>query len=261
MDLHGLRRRLSERFATMRRLGPLFSLMYAISRFLRLASAGRIKLFVYHLIAQPVNTLRSLPHHRGRTIEVREAGPDEVAALSLARPPEVIRARYQQQARCLLARMEGRFLGFLWFLVGPYEEDEVRCLFIPTPVGVASWDFDVFVEPSARFGFTFARLWDEANQILSSQGVKWSISRISAFNPESLAAHKRMGSLRIASAGFLSLGSAQIMIATTRPYLDVSLRKGARPVMTLRAPASAASQPMTSDHPVIGHSNKQPERS
>jgi hypothetical protein len=119
---------------------------------------------------------------------------------------------------------------------GAYEEDDVRCLFVLEPAGEASWDFDVFVDPTARLGFAFLRLWDEANRLLSSEGVKWSISRISAFNVGSLASHRRLGLRRIASAVFVCVGPVQLMFATCRPYVHLALGAASRPVMRLRAP-------------------------
>ena len=36
-------------------------------------------------------------------------------------------------------------------------------------------------------------LWGKANQHLRNEGVEWSFSRISAFNPGSLHAHSKLG--------------------------------------------------------------------
>lgn len=222
--------------ASVSDMGLLVGTLYGLSRLLGGISGGRIKLLVYHLTAQPVGDKPSLPPRRGRTIEVREIGIEEALTLPVARPPAVLEARFLQGARCLVASTGGRFLGFLWFVVGPYEEDEVRCLFVPRPQQVASWDFDVFVEASARMGFAFSRLWDEANQLLSSLGIRWSISRISAFNPSSLASHRRLGLVRVATAGFLSVGTVQLTIATLWPYVHLALTPQARPVLEVRAP-------------------------
>ena len=223
------------RLSTLRSMGAFLGTLYIASRVLTLMSFGHIKLIAYHLVAQPI-THGVATATRNRGIEVREVGPDEVFALPVERPLRVLKARFGQGARCLMASQRSRFLGFLWFVQGAYEEDEVRCLFVPLPSEITVWDFDVYVEPSARLGFTFHRLWDEANKLLSSVGVKWSLSRISAFNAGSLASHRRLGSVRIATAAFLCAGSAQMLFASTRPYFHLALRRTSRPVIRLHAP-------------------------
>lgn len=221
---------------TLSDMGLAIGLLYLFSRSLEAVSRGWIRLIAYHLVAQPVSEQSSLPERRGRTIDVREIRAEEAFDLPVSRPREVLEARFAQNARCLMASAKGRFLGFLWFVHGPYEEDEVRCLFVPEPANEVAWDFDVFVDPSARLGFAFLRLWDAANVRLSSQGVKWSISRISAFNLSSLASHRRMGLKTIATAAFFCAGPLQLLVATHRPYLHLALGRGSRPVMKLRVP-------------------------
>lgn len=227
------------RFATLRELGPLAGSLFAVKRLLEGVSAGRVRVHAYHLVAQPVKEAPMLGPRRGRSIEVREVDEAEVVSLPVPRPGAVISDRFRQGARCLAAYADGKFVGFLWYLVGPYEEDEVRCRFVPLPAGQASWDFDVYVDPSARLGLAFARLWDEANARLSSRGIRWSLSRISAFNAGSLAAHGRLGLARVASAVFLCAGSLQVTFASVRPFLHVAIGRRSRPVMELRADRTA----------------------
>jgi hypothetical protein len=230
--LTGLRRWGSE----LRAFGPLGATLYICTRALEKLSARRARLHVYHLIAQPVADKPLLPARRGRSIEVSEVGVQEALELPIARPREILAQRFAQGARCLVARSQGRFVGCLWFITGPYEEDEVRCLFVPRPSERAAWDFDVYVDPSARLGLGFARLWDEANAILSSAGVEWSISRISAMNAVSLSAHRQLRAQRVGTAAFLALGSAQIMLSSLAPYVHVALRRESRPVLAISVP-------------------------
>lgn len=217
-------------------MGAWVGLLYLVSRILEVVSGGRSRLVAYHLVAQPVSDVPALPARRGRNIVVREFRGSDVYELPVERPRGVLESRFAQNARCLVATCEERFLGFLWFVQGAYEEDDVRCLFIPEPAGEASWDFDVFVDPTARLGFAFMRLWDEANRLLSSEGVSWSISRISAFNVGSLASHRRLGLRRIASAVFVCVGPVQLMFATCQPYVHLAFGPTSRPVMRLRVP-------------------------
>ena len=104
----------------------------------------------------------------------------------------MISARFAQGARCLAAvTNESELAGFLWFTVGPYEEDEVRARFCPEPSGASAWDFDVWVLPRYRMGRLLSYLWGVAGAQLTAEGVGQTVSRISAFNAESLASHRR----------------------------------------------------------------------
>ena len=225
------------------RLGGFDGSLYLIKRGVETLSRGTVRLYRYYLVVQPVNEAAVLPAHRGRSIEVFEATPREVAAIPVDRPRAVFEDRFRQGARCLVARTQGRFVGFLWFVVGPYDEDEVRCRFVPLPAATSAWDFDVFVDPQARFGLALPRLWDEANMRLSSLGVRRSMSRISAFNAESLAAHRRLGSTMVGSATFLRAGPVQLMMSTLAPYLHVSLRPRSQPTLRIEWAGGAAAGP------------------
>jgi hypothetical protein len=224
---------------TVKGLGAGRTLLYVLKRLLEGVTGGRAKLHVYDLVAQPVARTRQLPPGRGKSIEVCEIGLDEALSLPVDRPRRVLVERFRQGARCLVARVQGNFVGFIWLQLGSYEEDEVRCLFVPKPERSAAWDFDVFVEPSARLGMTFAKLWDEANHLLSSHGMEWSISRISVFNADSIAAHRRLGLRRIGTAGFLCRGPVQLMVSNLRPYVHLALRRASRPVLPVVAPLAA----------------------
>lgn len=228
-------RTIGRRLSTLRELGICAGSVYLLKRLLEAAFGARVRVHAYHLVAQPVKPEPVLGPRRGRSIEVREIGLEEAVSLPVPRPRPVVEERFRQGARCLCAYSDGKFLGFLWYLTSPYEEDEVRCRFVPWPQAEAAWDFDVYVEPSARIGLAFARLWDEANARLSSAGVRWSLSRISLFNAGSLAAHGKLGIRRLASAVFVGAGPVQLTLATTWPYVHFALGRHSRPVMRLRA--------------------------
>ncbi len=116
---------------------------------------------------------------------------------------------------------------------GPYQEDEVRCRYVPLTEGRSSWDFDVYVDPQHRNRIVFLKLWDEANSFLAARDIRWSLSRISAFNKASIASHTRMGAKRIGTAVFLSIGSLQIFAATVPPYVGLSRRPDSFPTFAL----------------------------
>lgn len=219
MGYRKLRKALSESVA---RLGWVDGCLHAVSTGLQRATRGFVRLHKYYFVAQPVASKPWLAGTRGAAIEVREVTASDPLLRAIPRPQWVIPYRFDQGAVCLAAIIGGQCVGFLWMLVGPYLEDEVRCRYIPLPKGEAAWDFDVYVSPEHRGGLVFLRLWDEANQYLAARGVRWSLSRISAFNAGSMSSHTRMGARRVGSALFLSIGSLQISAANVRPRLFVS---------------------------------------
>jgi hypothetical protein len=155
-----------------------------------------------NLVMRPVDTLADLPALYPRT-------------------REVVAARLRQGG-CSIAAWKGDELaGILWYQFGAYQEDEVRaryCLSSPR----ACWDYDVFIAPRMRLGTAFCRLWEEANRRMHARGVQWTCSRISAFNPASLRAHRRLGAVVLGSATFISRGRWQLMFASRAPYFHFS---------------------------------------
>jgi hypothetical protein len=113
-------------------------------------------------------------------------------------------------------------VGFLWLLLGSYQEDEVRARYTPLPKDRAAWNLDVYVEPNFRLGFTFLRLWNEANKLLTTLGVSWTCSRISAFNTGSLTPTRTLGH-SLWGALFFYAGRWQITLASI-PLISISHR-------------------------------------
>lgn len=208
---------------------------YVLDRAVR-KLGGSACLYRYVLVAQPVRQTPLLGPRRGRSIEVRQVDPDDPALGAMPLSPEVLRFRFGQGAVCFGAFQDGAMIGCLWLCLGPYEEDEVRCRFTPLPAGRASWDFDVYVLPELRTGLAFARLWDAANKHLRERGVAWSFSRISAFNPLSLASHARLGAQRVGTATYLRVGRWQVMTSSLPPRFHVSTGPQAVPRISLRVP-------------------------
>lgn len=163
--------------------------------------------------------------------------PRDPLLLSLPLQDHVLRYRAGQGAICFGAFKQEEIIGCLWLCLTPYEEDEVRCRYHPEPPGRASWDFDVFLRPDHRSGLGFARLWDVANSFLREQGVSVSWSRISAFNPASIASHARLGARVMGRGTFLRLGPCQIMLASVAPYFHLSLRRSDMPDLRLSVPS------------------------
>lgn len=219
---------------TYDQLGALDGSLYYLSLLLNRGSLGHARLVRYYLVAQPIHGAAACrPSAKNPIVELT---PDDPLIPRFPRPQEVIARRMRDKAQCFVARSGDEFTGFLWLAYGAYDEDEVRCRYELADSDACVWDYDVHVEPKHRIGRTFARLWDAANAHLSARGIRWSMSRISAFNPTSLAAHGRLGIDRLCSATFLCIGPLQLSFISAAPWFHVSLSADSRPILSLAAP-------------------------
>ena len=217
----------------VRRLGLREGLLFAVATVLSRISGGHARLYRYRFVAQPVGA----PLRAGQSREsIRSVGADDPLVAQFPRPAHVVAKRFRMGAHCFVAERNGRFAGFLWLKEKHYPEDEVRCAYILEATDAAVWDFDVHVEPDFRLGRTFVRLWDYANGWMRENGYRWTISRISAFNRESLAAHARLGIQPIGSATFLRLGTLQIALLDRAPFVHAGWRDDQAPTLRLRPP-------------------------
>lgn len=218
--------------STVHGMGVANGSLYLAGRLMERLSAGRVRLISYRFVAQPVPKSDFTAGARG--VEQVDAGNPIVAAFP--RPPAVISDRFARGDRCFVARRQHEFAGFIWIAEHQYPEDEVRCLYVlPSE---AAWDYDVYVEPQHRMGRLFAQLWATANGYLSSRGYRWTVSRISTFNPTSLAAHQRMGARTIGHGVFVVVGPLQLALTTIAPFVDVSLSRG-RPTLRFKLPSTS----------------------
>lgn len=208
---------------TAAELGAANTAWYALARALRIVGCGlqRYLFLAQRVAAQPMRRTAG-------SIAVREMTPSDMLPAAYPRPAQVVQARFRQGG-CNIAAWKGEELaGILWYQLGAYEEDEVRARYcLPCPA--SCWDYDVFVQPHLRLGTAFCRLWDDAHQRMRARGIRWSCSRISAFNPASLRAHQRIGTVMLGSASFITAGRWQLMLATCPPYVHLSGSPAARP--------------------------------
>jgi hypothetical protein len=214
-----------------RGVGRWNALLCITDRVLMRLTGDRVRFFKYLLVAQPVAQGPLLPASRGRRIVVRELRLEDLDEVALPRPPAMLHDRFEAGDRCLGAFIGQELVGFIWLCFRPYDEEaEVRCTFLPAPQGIATWDYDLYIEPRHRVGFVFARLWDAANELLRTYGVRWTVSRVSAFNVGSINSHKRLGSIVVDRAFFVKLGRLQIMQCSGGiPRLHLSTRTEDRP--------------------------------
>jgi hypothetical protein len=224
-------------------MGWLDGLLYLLDRVLGIVSGRRARIQKNYLVAQPVFTGRRLPSNRGTSIEIRRVAPLDPIIGEFPRPARAAPYRFNQNAICLAALHAGRFIGFIWFTIGPYQEDEFRCRFVPLPDGQSAWDFDLYVDPAHRNGIAFLKLWDEANALLASRRVRWTLSRISAFNRGSMISHTKMGARRVGVVTTLSIGSWQIAASTVPPYLHFSTGPDSFPTLLLDTDLLCGTEP------------------
>lgn len=145
----------------------------------------------------------------------------------LPRPPEIIEQRFSEGSRCFVASVGGMFRGCIWIAPKRYLEDEVRCDFNFAESDV--WDFDVYVVPKYRIGRLFVQMWNTASCELMQQGVQNSISRISAYNRNSISSHEKLGAKRLGKASFLCFGTVQLYIGGRAPFLHLGFSENSRP--------------------------------
>lgn len=221
--------------ALLAQFGYLNGSLYLLDRALEKLFAGRARIYKYYFVAQPVPHAALLAADPKASIQFRQLGANEAKAL--ARPPEVIEDRLAQGAICIAGFKNAELAGFIWLLCGSYREDEVRCRFTPRPQADAAWDFDVYVAPRFRLGRFFVRLWEQANDYLRARSIRWTISRISAFNSASVSTHAKLGAVTLGWAVFLKCGSCQLMLSDLKPYVHVSFNAHSVPEILLFAPS------------------------
>jgi hypothetical protein len=211
----------------IRELGASTVLLYLLDRFLRrISSRGGV--YYYHFVAQPLADKPRLPSTRGRAFKFRLLQNSEPILASLGRPPAVISERFVQGAQCLLATKNEALVGCIWFVRGGYAEDEVKVDYLLPQDDRCVWDFDVFVAESERLGFLFAKQWDAFDALLKPQGIRYTVSRINAFNQRSIASHRHLGAQDCGRALFLRLGPFQWMLSNQRPFIAFGGRPSLR---------------------------------
>lgn len=212
----------------IRELGASTAFLYLLDRLLRRMSS-QCGFYYYLFVAQPLADLPRLPPKRGKAFTFRLLRVPEPVLDGLGRPPAVIRERFAQGAQCLVATKNEVLVGCIWFVHGAYAEDEVRVDYLLPQDGRCVWDFDVFVAESERLGFLFARQWDAFDALLKPHGIRYTVSRISAFNQRSVASHRSLGAQVCGWVLFLRLGLLQLMLSNQRPFVAF----GGRPTLQI----------------------------
>ncbi len=220
------------------------ALLRHIARTARRLSGRRIRIVKYQLTAQPVAPTPLLPAPRAGALRVERITENHPMCAALIaqspRPAAVVRARLAHGAECVAAFKADMLLGFLWLKHDAYEEDAVRCLFLPRPATQAAWDFDVWVHPAHRASRVFLRLWDTAFAYLRERGVQWTMSRVNAYNAGSLNAHSRLGAVPLGTVTFYCVGTRQWLHIQHCESLRRQPDRDGRPVLCVFPPHGGA---------------------
>jgi hypothetical protein len=216
-----------------RDFGVATGCLYAVHRLLQRLSK-RTGLYVYELMVQPISDEPLLPQSLAKNLSFREIKVGDPELERMPVPPAIRAARYAQGAVCLGAFQKGDFIGYIWFCFGAYEEDEVRCTYVLPPDGSAVFDFDLYVMPKYRLGVSFVGIWHGASKYLRERGVRCTFSRVTRFNLISLRSHAHLGWKRAGRATFLQLFKVEMMVASVRPFVSLSLAQRQRPRLKLK---------------------------
>jgi hypothetical protein len=217
-------------------LGMANGLLATLARSLDQASGGRCRLFKYYFVAQPVPSDSSIAVDKPSKTQIYRASADDSIIQQFPRPKLNIVKRFADGAVCHVAVRGDKLVGFIWIKQDSYQEDEVRCHYVLRPSNQLAWDFDAYVAPEFRMSRAFSQLWQAANAYLRDLGRRWTISRISAFNAESLRSHQRLGLTHLHTGYFLVLGTVQISIFSCRPYVHVATGRSRGPELVFTAP-------------------------
>jgi len=210
--------------SAVKEFGYFNAFLYFLSNILGRVS-GSIKVVKYYIYKQRVDSTSFPVKRRFGSIDVLEVHENEEKHReAFPRPKAVLDARFKQSSRCFAAYRNEIFEGYIWFVKDDYFEDEIRCHYVLQPKDKVAWDFDVYIEPQARFGVAFSKLWHEVFNVLEDEGVQWTLSRISAFNMNSIRSHERLGARRIYTITAFCLGPMQIIFSDIRPYFSVSTK-------------------------------------
>lgn len=207
----------------IRSVGWSDTAFFIVALLVQRASFGFVRLIKYYFVAQPVPQGAEVAAREGGSTQSYLSSHADAVIAQAPRPVHVIHDRFAQGARCVVAKRHDELAGFIWLCPQTYREDEVRCVYRWTPSQAAVWDFDVFIVPRFRMGRLFVRLWEKAHAQLRSDGVAWTLSRIDAFNSESLTAHSKLGAQTLGRGWFLVAGRIQLSLLSVSPYWHFSM--------------------------------------
>jgi len=217
-------------------LGRLGGTFYLIDRVLARLSRRRLRLLGYWFYMQPVAPQPRVQIKAGDAWQLGPIGPQRLPEAAFERPAGAIPARFADGSICVAAIRGDELGGFMWLKFGPVRERLVRCVFEPLPANEACWDYDFYIAPKYRLGRLFARLWDAADELMRSRGVRATVSWVEFSNLASARAHERLGARRVGWGVFLKLGVVQVTFASVRPFVHIAWTPRSACLLRIRIP-------------------------
>ncbi|GEM_PF-6791501 len=170
--------------------------------------------------SQPISDAPRIPEAKLSRYEFTWLSQPESILDELQRPEEVIKNRFDQGSSCLIATQNDLFQGCLWLVESRYIEDQYRATYnFP---GNAVWDYDVYITPKKRLSILFAALWDTADNWMKERNITNTLSRISAYNSQSIRSHEKAGAKQIGWLIVLEKNDWQISITNKSPWFHYS---------------------------------------
>lgn len=209
-------------------LGAINGLLYLLDILLRSTTkSGFIRR--YYIVSQPVKVDIIKIENKPRNFILRRLTATCHDVIDqMPRDNILLHQRLLDNAFCFYSMNGGHLSGMLWFRKYSYTEDEVSCIYRLSPPDVLVWDFDVFIDKKYRMGVLFYKLWNEAMIRLMADGIKYTVSRISAFNTNSVRSHQRLGASIVGVITFLVIKNYQITMIGKWPFILVTGFSGGR---------------------------------
>lgn len=141
------------------------------------------------------------PYHAAVPIEIAVAGPadvDEIVALNPYHDRSVITGRMKAGAKCFVARIGGRIVGFNWIAVGRVRDDDFQVTLGDGEV----YCLDARVVPEYRGNGIHTALLFAMLDHARSLGFAVAYTRVSAMHRDSWKTHLRLGWREIGTTFF-----------------------------------------------------------
>jgi len=222
--------------------------LYGFVWLFRKLSAGAVEIHYRYIHLQAVRTEPLLKgRFRGRsnvrTLQgaelLQEFDRDDVGVFN--RPPKDFprfKRRVERGDICIAVTRSSKTAGVLWLTFAPFDETEVKAVFVTRLSDHMAWASNIFIVDDARGGLAFAELWDGADAVLREKGIRWTADQTSAFNGPALQSHERLGAFRIGRIIYLLLGSTQITFSSLRPHFYIAGPSSEGPVFVIPPPTA-----------------------
>lgn len=140
---------------------------------------------------------------RPSNLTVDTATPDDLDALvACCSKRGLFTKRFADNDICLIARREGRIVGYEWFSTKQQQVEERFGYVIPIPAN-ALYAYDAYVTEAARGQGVWSHIMAAAGPLMKKSGRQALIVHIDLGNRKSLDAHTRMGFYPVRSYVYL----------------------------------------------------------